>query len=318
MGDETFHNFFDFTFRGILFSTFVISLWMFALYLLDYIVENFNVKKNIGGFIGFLLCYGYFFSMASNFGYRFVDTQYLHTDWGEIGYFNPTFTIGLTIIFLCNVGISEYFKSSIVAKENEILAEKLKKENAIANYKLLKAQIEPHFLFNSLSVLSSLIHQNPNLAEEFVVKLSKLLRFAIEQTDRVSVTLSEELKFTENYFFLLQTRFGNALQLKNEIDLNLEDYILPPYSLQLLIENAIQHNKFSEEKPLNIKIYVDQNFIWVENNLNIRLKKEYSTKVGLKILSQRIHHLSGKSISFSQDENLFFVKIPLIEKEITL
>lgn len=312
-GDETFHDFFDFTTRGILLSFFVIALWMFAVYLLDYIkkLKWFHHKKLVP-YILFHIVYGYFFALITNVVYRYVDTNYYKSDWGEIGYFNPTLTLALTLIFITNIGLYEYFKSDIAAKENEIVAEKLKKENAIANYKLLKAQIEPHFLFNSLSVLSSLVHKDPYLAEEFILKLSKLMRFAVEQTDKIAVSLEDEMNFAMNYFFLIQTRFGQAVKIENEISVDGNKYILPPHSLQLLIENAIQHTKFSIESPLIIHLFNDAEFIYVLNNFNPKEKSEPSTGIGLNNLSKRINHLEAGEIHFEVDGGQFKVKIPLI------
>ncbi|HLV24269.1 MAG TPA: histidine kinase [Moheibacter sp.] len=311
-GDETFYSFFDFTTRGILLSVFVISLWMFAVYLLDFIKLKWFHNKNLILYLLFHIIYGYTFALITNVVYRFVDTHYFHTDWGNIGYFNPTLTFALTIIFVTNVSFYEYFKSDITAKEIQIKAEKLQKENAIANYKLLKAKIEPHFLFNSLSVLSSLVHKDPYLAEEFILKLSKLMRFAIEQTDKIYVTLEDELNFSMNYFFLIKTRFREAVKIQNEIMTETDKFILPPYSLQILFENAVQHTKFSEEKPLWIHLYNDDEFIYVENNFNQREKSELSTGIGLDNLSRRVKHLGKKEIQFELVNNRFRVKIPLI------
>lgn len=241
-----------------------------------------------------------------------MDTHYFHTDWGDNSNFNPTLTLALTMIFVTNVGFYEYFKSDITSKETQIKAEKLQKENAIANYKLLKAKIEPHFLFNSLSVLSSIVHKDPYLAEEFILKLSKLMRFAIEQTDKISVTLEDELSFSMNYFFLIKTRFGEAVKIQNDILAETDKYVLPPYSLQILFENAVQHTKFSIENPLLIHLYNDDEFIYVENNFNQRENPEQSTGIGLDNLTRRIMHLSNKEIQFKISDKSFQVKIPLI------
>ncbi|SMC80359.1 sensor histidine kinase [Moheibacter sediminis] len=312
-GDETFHDFFDFTTRGILLSFFVIALWMSAVYLLDFIkkLKWFPHKKLIP-YILFHIGYGYFFALVTNVVYRYVDTTYYKSDWGDIGYFNPTLTLALTLIFITNVGLYEYFKSDIAAKENEIVAEKLKRENAIAHYKLLKAQIEPHFLFNSLSVLSSLVHKDPYLAEEFILKLSKLMRFAVEQNDKIYVTLEDEMNFAMNYFFLIKTRFGSAIKIVNEISVDSEKYILPPYSLQLLIENTIQHTRFSIENPLIIHLFNDVQFMYISNNFSPKEKPESSTGIGLDNLSKRISHLGGEEIHFEINDGQFKVKIPLI------
>lgn len=311
-GDETFYDFFDFTTRGILWSVFVISLWMFAMYLLDFIKLKWFHNKKLIPYLLFHIIYGYIFALTTNVVYRFVDTHYFHTDWGDNSNFNPTLTLALTMIFVTNVGFYEYFKSDITSKETQIKAEKLQKENAIANYKLLKAKIEPHFLFNSLSVLSSIVHKDPYLAEEFILKLSKLMRFAIEQTDKISVTLEDELSFSMNYFFLIKTRFGEAVKIQNDILAETDKYVLPPYSLQILFENAVQHTKFSIENPLLIHLYNDDEFIYVENNFNQRENPEQSTGIGLDNLTRRIMHLSNKEIQFKISDKSFQVKIPLI------
>lgn len=314
-GDETFHDFFDFTWRGILLSVYVVGLWMFALYLLDFIKSKlFKKKRKWLPYLLFHVVYGYVFALFTNIGYRYFDTNYFGTDWGEIGYFNPTLTLALTVIFLTNMGIYEYFRSDILAKENQIRAEKLQKENAIAHYKLLKAQIEPHFLFNSLSVLSSLVHRDANLAEEFIVKLSKLMRYAIEQTDSVYVSLQEELDFMMHYYFLIKIRFGDALFVENELDVNTEDFVVPPYTLQTLIENAMQHNKFSTENPLKISLRNDSENIYVANNVNLKSETSQSTRIGLDNLNKRVKHLSQKEISTEHKKGIFTVKIPLILK----
>ncbi len=313
-GDETFHDFTDFTFRGILFSTFSIGLWVFALYLLDYIKAKFLKTKNLIPYLIFHILYGYGFALITNVVYKYVDNNYFGTDWGNIGYWNPTLTIGVTLIFISNIGIYEYFLSDIKAKESQIKAEKLQKENAIAYYKLLKAQIEPHFLFNSLSVLSSLVHKDAYLAEEFIVKLSKMMRFAVERTDVIYVTLVEELDFMRNYFFLIKTRFQESVFIDNQILVDGNQYILPPYTLQTLIENAIQHTKFSVKKPLKIFLYNDEEWIYVENNFSQKVQSRESTGIGLDNLIKRVRHLSQKEISTQIQNEKFIVKIPLIIK----
>ncbi len=311
-GDETFYDFFDFTWRGILLCIYVIVLWVFALYLLDWIKLNFFKRKKWFSYLLFHIVYGYTFALLTNIVYRYVDVHYFKTDWGDIGYLNPTLTLALTFIFITNMGVYENFKADITAKENEIKAEKLEKENAIAHYKLLKAQIEPHFLFNSLSVLSSLVHKDADLAEEFILKLSKLMRFAIEQTDSVSVTLQEELDFMMHYFFLIKIRFGDAIYIENQLNLKMEEFILPPYTLQTLIENAMQHNKFNPENPLGILLRNDLENIYVENNVTIKTDSFQSTGIGLDNLNKRMKHFNNKKISTEIRNGKFSVKIPLI------
>ncbi|MGS2764332.1 sensor histidine kinase [Sinomicrobium sp. M5D2P9] len=315
-GDETFHHFFDFTRRGIYFSVFVISLWMLCLYLLDYIKKKrFTPRKQPFTYLLFCIAYGYVFALTTNVVYRYVDVHYFGTDWGDIGYFNPILILGILILFICALSFYEYFQTELAVKENQLLTEKLKKENAIAHYKLLKAQIEPHFLFNSLSVLSSLVHKDADLASDFILKLSRMLRFSIDRNDRMYVFLDEEIDFMKDYFFLIRTRFGNSVNLVDDLHIpGRKDIILPPGTLQALTENAIKHNGYSPEKPLDIRLYNDEEFMYVSNNIIPKEHVYASTGIGLANLSERFHLLCRQDIGFGMAEENFIVRLPIIFK----
>ena len=131
----------------------------------------------------------------------------------------------------------------------------LEKDNILAQYKALKAQIEPHFLFNSLSVLSSLVYENADIAAVFIVKMSKTLKYIIEKNEFHLVKLSEELQFLDAYFFLIKTRLGNGVFLENKFESTFtENTFIPPVTLQLLVENAVNHNKYNPDVPLKITV----------------------------------------------------------------
>ncbi|MGS2738658.1 sensor histidine kinase [Sinomicrobium sp. M5D2P17] len=315
-GDETFHHFFDFTRRGIYFSVFVISLWMLCLYLLDYIKNKwFTPRKKPFPYLFFCIVYGYVFALITNVVYRYTDIHHFGTDWGDIGYFNPVLIFGILILFISALSFYEYFQTELAVKENQLLTEKLKKENAITHYKLLKAQIEPHFLFNSLSVLSSLVHKDADLASDFILKLSRMLRFSIDRNDRMYVFIDEEINFMKDYFFLIQTRFGNSVSLKDDLRLTgRQDIILPPGTLQTLMENAIKHNGYSPEKPLEVRIYNDEKSIYISNNTIPKEHSYESTGIGLTNLSKRFHLLCRQDIGFGMVEENFIVRLPIIFK----
>ncbi len=318
-GDETFHHFFDFTLRGIYFSTFVIILWMTCIYLLDYLKKKWFVsRKQPYTYLGFCIAYGYIFALITNIVYRYVDTNYFETDWGDIGYFNPMLILGILVLFISALSFNEYFQAELSAKESQILTEKLKKENAIAHYKLLQTQIEPHFLFNSLSVLSSLVHQDTGLSSDFIIRLSRLLRFSMTWNEQMFVPLKEEVDFMLDYFFLMQTRFGNSsITLRNNICIpSTKDFFLPPGTLQTLMENVIKHNSHSLEIPLTVYLYNDEKFIYFGNNIVYKSKKINSTGIGLKNLSQRFTLLCGKGITYNIQKNNFVVRLPVITKNI--
>lgn len=316
-GDHTFNHFFDFTWRGILFSVYIIFLWMFALYLLDYLkLKLFSVEKSKLVYFGFHILYGYFFALLTNLGYRYVDTRLFNNDWKDIGYFNPSLVFGLLCIYLATLGFYEYFQIDLNSKDNLLARERLKKENAVANYKLLKTQIQPHFLFNSLGVLSSLVNRDTHLASDFITKLSKMLRYMTEQGDQMYVTLEEEVEFTNNYLFLMKNRFDQSIIFINRIDRRFyEECIVPPSSLQTLVENAIKHNILSSTTPLIIEFSNDSQLIYVKNPLNLKRVREPATGIGLTNLSKRFELLIGTTIEVNVSDNHFCVSFPIISKD---
>jgi LytS/YehU family sensor histidine kinase len=192
----------------------------------------------------------------------------------------------------------------------------LEKDNTLAQYLNLKSQIEPHFLFNSLSVLSSLIYSDKELASEFVLKLSRILRFVIEKNSFLLVPLNEEMTFIENYIFLIKTRFDDEVVFNSSIDeKKISSCYVPPASIQTLVENAIKHNKFSKESPLQIEVYNSSNRITVSNNVNLRNHGETSTGKGLDNLKARYSHFTSNLVEITQTEDSFTVSIPLLTKK---
>ncbi|PIE97340.1 MAG: hypothetical protein CR961_02055 [Polaribacter sp.] len=139
-----------------------------------------------------------------------------------------------------------------------------------AKFESLKTQIDPHFLFNSLNVLTSLISENPEKAEKFTTKLSKVYRYVLEQRNKELVPISEELDFAKTYIDLLQMRFENAIRFEISAELHKTELKIVPLSLQLLLENAVKHNVVSVSEPLTIKIYKKDEFLVIENNKNVK------------------------------------------------
>lgn len=190
--------------------------------------------------------------------------------------------------------------------------EQIKKELAKAKYEGLKNQVNPHFLFNSFSVLSSLVETDSATAVKFISKLSDMYRYILENDDRPSVTVKEELSFLEHYLFLLEMRHKSAILIEKDlekVDLNTQ---IPPMSLQVLIENAVKHNLFSKDDPLTISIYADKdNLIQVSNKKSTKKQKANSTGIGLSNLSKRLKLLVGTGLTIVEDDDSFKVSIPL-------
>jgi PAS domain S-box-containing protein len=210
----------------------------------------------------------------------------------------------------------------IVLKRTKELTEintelfKVQKENLQSQFEVLKQQVNPHFLFNSLNVLTSLIKIDPDLAESFTERLSKVYRYVLENKEKDVVSLSTELEFLNAYLFLLEIRFMNKIIIEINIDKSYYDFQVIPIAIQLLIENAVKHNTFSKVNPLKIEIFVDsQQQLNIVNNLNMRETKFASTGVGLENISRRYALVSDQKPWFNKANGQFIAKLPLLKSE---
>ncbi len=190
---------------------------------------------------------------------------------------------------------------------------KVQKENLQSQFEVLKQQVNPHFLFNSLNVLTSLIKVDPDLAELFTERLSKVYRYVLENKEKDLVCLSTELEFLNAYLFLLEIRFMKKLFININIDKSYFDYQILPIAIQLIIENAIKHNTFSKAQPLKIEIFIDnQQRLNIVNNLNVRETKLVSTGVGLQNINRRYALVSDQKPEFNKTKDQFIAKLPLL------
>jgi two-component system, LytTR family, sensor kinase len=189
--------------------------------------------------------------------------------------------------------------------------QKLREENLIFQNETLKNQVNPHFLFNSLNTLSSLIGSHPETAEEFILKLSSIYRYILENSVKDKVPLTAELDFIRDYFFLHKIRDDGKIDLAVTVQYQ-DKYEILPVSLQILVENAIKHNKATMEEPLKISIYIESGMIAVKNNLQRRATQMKSTEIGLKNLSVRVKLISDKDLVIEETNEHFIVKVPLL------
>ncbi len=190
----------------------------------------------------------------------------------------------------------------------------LQEENIISQFETLKSQVNPHFLFNSLNVLSSLIYIDQDRAAKFVRQLSKVYRYVLDHKDVDTITLAEELPFIESYIYLLKTRFDQNLKVELDIPQSVRHRKVAPMVLQLLVENAIKHNVISKSKPLKVVLSVSEDgFLTVHNNLQLKSSTERSSQIGLANIRKRYDYLSGKKIEIENDHDYFTVKIPLLD-----
>ena len=197
----------------------------------------------------------------------------------------------------------------------QLEAERFKKQSAEAQFDALRNQVNPHFLFNSLNVLSNLVYKNSDMAAEFIAQLSQVYRYLLKNKDNNLVKLEEELNFLKAYIYLMQIRFQDNLKIENKIEVASRKKYIAPAALQLLIENAIKHNEVSRQAPLNITVYNENGHLVVENNIQLKEHKEESSHVGLNNIRNRYAFLSSENPVIVHANGKFTVKIPLIEVE---
>jgi sensor histidine kinase YesM len=195
-------------------------------------------------------------------------------------------------------------------KEAAVQQEKLKREQLALQYETLKSQVNPHFLFNNLNSLTSLISTNPEKAIDFVKQLSEVYRYVLDQKDHELVDLETELKFLGSYIFLQKIRFGNNLDV--QINIDHKNFKVIPLSLQMLVENAIKHNEISDKKPLTIKIYSNEDqYLTIENQLQKKNGSEGNGS-GIQNISDRYEFFTDKKVIISFNSDKFKVCIPLL------
>ncbi len=235
---------------------------------------------------------------------------------GTMGFFNwITINIALLISAILHAkGFIEEWKSST---KQEVVQQKLIAKSANAQFESLKNQLDPHFLFNSLNVLSSLIDENPDQAQRFTSSMSKIYRYVLEQKDKELVTVEEEVAFGKTYCDLLKTRFEDSVSFDFKVnEKDLKCYVVP-LSLQLLLENCIKHNFATSTKPLHIKIYSENGNLFVENNLQQREQVKESAGIGLSNIVQRYSLLTKQNVFIEKSATFFKVKVPILTQKIS-
>lgn len=235
-------------------------------------------------------------------------TEYFSGRYNFINWF--TINVALLIsAFLHARGFMEELKKT---SKKEVVEQKLIAKSANAQFESLKNQLDPHFLFNSLNVLSSLIDENPRQAQKFTASMSKIYRYVLEQKDKELVTVEDEIEFAKTYCDLLKTRFENSVDFVFDVDQ--EDYrrYVVPLSLQLLLENCIKHNFATSSKPLIIKVFSENDTLCIENNLQVREQMKESAGIGLANIVQRYSLLTKKNVFIEKSEDYFKVKLPIL------
>jgi two-component system, LytTR family, sensor kinase len=242
--------------------------------------------------------------------FLFLSVYFHENFWRDLFRANVYALVLNDIVILCYEGIY-VFKQW---KKALIEAERLQKEHILFQYETLRSQVNPHFLFNNLNTLTAIVQKDPNQAVVFIKELSKVYRNILDYKDKLVINLEEELKLVDSFVYLQKIRFGDNLSISYQIPEDKLQELVPPFSLQLLIENAIKHNVASTKRPLHILIQVENNYLIVSNNLQKRNSENNSTGVGLKNLTNRYELISESLPEFVLTTDEYIAKIPLIQE----
>jgi sensor histidine kinase YesM len=234
---------------------------------------------------------------------------------GEVNW-NIVYTATL-IVMICVIFITHVYETVFLVKQAEsdkLKTEQLERSRVEAELEALKGQVDPHFIFNSLNTLSYLIEQNSSRAKLFNDNLADVYRYILQNKGRDLVLLREEMNFINDYFSLLKIRFEEAVQFNNQIEGTvLDQYLVPPISLQVLMENAIKHNEFTDMQPLTIRLCMKGNVLVITNDIRQKALRKPSSKAGLHNLNERYKLITGKTINVTNDQNVFEVLLPILK-----
>lgn len=293
----------------------IFLLWLGNLFLYRMIRKKYSWESSFNlRFFGQLLLTLLYSLLCINLTYYFFKDSYteLPPDRNQFILLNiygllfllPVMSVQFGFLFL------QKWKRAIVEQE------KLKKEQIQSELITIKSHLSPHFLFNNLNILSSLIDVKNHAAQDFLDHFSEVYRYVLKNRDRELIALKEETLFLEAYNFLLLRRFPKSLQIQTDIAPQYLEYLVPPLALQIVLENALKHNKLSEKEPLRVKIFTtDAPALVIRNDLRLRTVPDYEkTGFGLENIRRRYWLIARKEIELNNSGEVFTVTLPLIKK----
>jgi sensor histidine kinase YesM len=334
-GDQTFSSAFEPSLRSLVFSLYFIIYWMLfweaCSFFYNKLIRNSQHKKKwyrrfsfVTAVLLLLVITG---SIIFSWGYSLMDNLFGIASTEDVPFLNPdlfgSFDIlksininpellfGFILFFILVYGTHIFIASVKNIKELEVAAAQQKKESIAAQYAALKNQVDPHFFFNSLSVLSSLIYENTDLSADYISHLAKHYRYILEtNTDNV-VIVEKELEILDSYYFLIKIRYQDLISLSVKLSAQTRSACkMLPHSLLMLVENAVKHNLFTKDNLLIIEIFEDEEYIIVRNNLSRRKLLQETTGIGLKNIRKRYAMESNKEVLIEESGNYFAVKLP--------
>ncbi len=234
----------------------------------------------------------------------------MYTNWPPV--FNSAVIIVFSAIFITSIYENIFLNNERIY--NLLMVEQLNIAKAQAQLEALKNQLDPHFIFNSLNTLSYLITKDPPSARLYNDALAKVYRYILSNKEKDLVLLKEEIEFISNYFYLIKIRFSDAVNMMIEItDLSAEDFLIPPISMQALVENAIKHNEFSDKAPLGINISVSAHYAVVKNEIHPKSYAVPASGIGLNNLDNRYKLITKRNIIIENNCKIFSVKLPILK-----
>jgi hypothetical protein len=259
-------------------------------------------------------------TMLGIFGIRmFIKIVIEGKDWGV--FITSEKSIYYIYSLIITIIISMFFHAMYFYKalqEKKVNEQKVIAGTASAKFDALKNQLDPHFLFNSLNVLTSLIDEDPDQAQKFTTALSKVYRYVLEQKNKDLVSVDEELQFAKTYIRLLKMRFEDSILLDIPEKSQDPEAKIVPLSLQLLLENAVKHNVVTADRPLHIKVYEEEGMLVVANNMQEKQVVKKSSGVGLQNIRQRYGILTDRQVQISTSASEFSVKLPMLTKQVSV
>jgi sensor histidine kinase YesM len=290
------------------------SIWMGSNWIHSKLRSYFRVGANpfpkIASLCAICLLYGISMGTLSSMLWFYMSKN--RFNWDSLLRFNIICALAIILFTLV-------YEILFLNKERELdskIVRQLDRERSRAELEALNNELDPHFIFNSLNTLNHLILNNPQQAYLFNNKLAQVYKYFLINKNNELISLSDELEFIDSYFFLLQMRHDDKLNLQTEFNENNERLVMiPPLALQTLIENAIKHNEFSHSDPLHIRIAMNHQYLKVTNNMKPKQYLVNSTGIGLKNLSSRYKILCNRDIVIENTDREFTVKLPLIKQE---
>ena len=323
--DRSFSSLWQYDLRGIFFHLFFLffgwTIWEIGIWMTNRInrmVRNYfgqTIRFVILGVVLLLYCIGFTALYGELYYNLFFVLIHQERLWADYAVLDRDLTVMMVVISLIIIGFHSFIYYFRSWQDAEVTAERLQKENIRSQFEVLKHQIEPHFFFNSLSVLTSLVHKDADLAAKYIAQLSKIYRYVLEVKDETVVPLFQEMDFLNAYIFLMTVRHNDSIRFSIEISDETSKYtFIPKNSLQMLAENTVKHNRFSKDMPLVVRITEDSEYIRIINNLNPRELIDGSSGIGLENIRKRYELISGKGIELEETAMTFCVKLPKLRK----